>query len=263
MNEKETLETRMMRNDDDAQACARAEDLVTYLYGEADARAAQSFEAHAQGCASCRTELAQFGHMRASIAEWRKEALGSLPSTVAANSTPVIAPPALVYSERRPSALAAIREFFTLSPAWLRAATAALVVVFCALVALTIARSLEQPETITVERIVSVKPSDAELDELIKARLKENSEAIARANGDNQVGPTVNNASLPGDQPARNVNRASKPNAATQTNLARSRAPQLKISPQESREIARDLRLVAANDEEDLPRLTDLIDEAN
>jgi hypothetical protein len=143
------------------------------------------------------------------------------------------------------------------------AVSLALVVVFCALVALTIARSLEQPETITVERIVSVKPSDAELDELIKARLKENSEAIARANGDNQVGPTVNNASLPGDQPARNVNRASKPNAATQTNLARSRAPQLKISPQESREIARDLRLVAANDEEDLPRLTDLIDEAN
>jgi hypothetical protein len=260
MKDKETPETIEMRNKDAAApSCAHAEDLVAYLYGEAGTIAAHNFETHMQRCVSCRTELAAFGHVRTSIGEWRNQALGALSLTAAPASVPVIAPLAV---ERRPSALAAIREFFSLSPLWLRAATAAIGVVFCALIALTIARSLEQPKIVTVEKTVAVKPSDAELDAMIAARLKQKGETLPNASENKQAGPTIENASLPKDKPAQNANRVLRPNAARQSNLARNRPPALKISPQESREIARDLRLVAANDDDDLPRLTDLIDES-
>jgi hypothetical protein len=57
------------------------------------------------------------------------------------------------------------------------------------------------------------------------------------------------------------VRREYKQDATANRELAKT--PKLKLSPQESREIARDLRLVASNDEDDLPRLSDLIDETN
>jgi hypothetical protein len=262
MKEKETREIAMTEFDG-TPSCARAEDLVSYLYGEADAAAARSFEAHMQHCDSCQTELSEFGQVRTSIGEWRGQALGSLPSTATATSSPVIAAPVRPAPERQRSALVAIREFFSLSPLWMRAATATLAVVFCALVALAVAHYFEQPKTITVERLVPAKPSQAELDEMVAARLKQLNEANPAATEGSQRGPAVANVSAPKEQPTPKLNRVLKPNAAGQSNLAGNRTPQLKISPQESREIARDLRLVASNDEEDLPRLSDLIDESN
>lgn len=264
MNEKETWEMTETTN---GGACDRTEDLVSYLYGEADTATAVSFEAHMQSCASCRTELAAFGQLRTSIGDWRSHALGSALSTETTASASLIASPARPASERKPSALAAIREFFSLSPVWMRAATAALGVVFCALVALTIAHYMEQPKTVTVERIVQVKPSEAELDEIVAARLRQksvgNEEAVAATAAGNQPGPSITEASAPKNQPTPKLHQASNPNATRQSNLARNRRPGLKISPQESRDIARDLRLVASNDEEDLPRLSDLIEESN
>ena len=37
--------------------CHRAEDLVTYLYGEADEPEASDFRAHLQQCDACRNEF--------------------------------------------------------------------------------------------------------------------------------------------------------------------------------------------------------------
>jgi anti-sigma factor RsiW len=69
MKERGTWEKEMTGIDNHI-ACARAEDLVSYLYGEADEAAALAFEQHAQHCASCRTELAEFRQVRVSIGEW-------------------------------------------------------------------------------------------------------------------------------------------------------------------------------------------------
>ncbi|HEY0407163.1 MAG TPA: hypothetical protein VGC89_15635, partial [Pyrinomonadaceae bacterium] len=158
MKEKETWKQTMTEIKDEP-SCARAEDLVSYLYGEADETASQSFLAHARRCASCRAELAEFGNVRASIAEWRSEALGAPAQVLPASSSVVVEPAS--HQARARSALAALREFFTLSPLWLRAATAALGIVFCALVALAVAHYLEQPKIVTVERVVQAQPSES------------------------------------------------------------------------------------------------------
>lgn len=245
---------------DDTPSCVHAEDLVSYLYGEADADTALSFEAHVHHCASCRTELAGFGQARTAIGEWRTEALGAPSTAVAAHSSVVAVAPARSVSERKRSALAAMREFFSLSPLWMRAATAALAIVFCALVALTIARSFEEPKTIIVERVMPSQPSGEKAPEVMNGQNKEQAAvqpAPQLASPEQQVVKVSDET----DRARPGIKRDDRKDAAGQRELAKT--PKLKISPQESREIARDLRLVASNDEEDLPRLSDLIDETN
>lgn len=263
MKDKETWEMMSGAVDSPpASSCARAQDLAAYLYGEADEAAAHDFEAHTQHCASCLRELAEFKQVRSGISEWRTQALGTLASTLTATSSPVVAGPSGVAPERKRSALAALREFFTLSPAWMRAATAALGIVFCALVALTVAHYFAQPKTVTVEKIVTVTPSEEELAAMVEARLKHQRETMAAAPKDDAPELVQTTATDEKDRAKRKANRVMRQDVAGQPKLAR--APGLKISTQESSEIARDLRLtIAANDEDDLPRLSDLIDETN
>ncbi|HEV2706535.1 MAG TPA: hypothetical protein VGV59_11460 [Pyrinomonadaceae bacterium] len=118
--------------------CERGEDLVAYLYKEANAQEARSFEQHARECAACREELAAFGALRESIGAWRADTLSITP-TLALDASVGRAPQQ--QSARRRSALAAIREFFALSPAWLRVCAPAAVALLCALTILTMARA--------------------------------------------------------------------------------------------------------------------------
>ena len=109
-----------MKESTSTNLCARAEDMVTYLYNESTPAEVKDFEKHVQHCSSCRSELATFGDVREAMGEWRQQALGSLTSPAieaeaARHFAPVVAP------TRRRSALAALREFFTLSPSWMRA----------------------------------------------------------------------------------------------------------------------------------------------
>src|ERR1044072_7263200 len=110
-------------------SCKGASDLIAFLYGEADERESRDFQLHLQQCSSCREEAASLGLVRESITAWRDEAL------VGFVSTPVPAQP------KTRSALAALRQFFDLSPLWLKGATAFAAVMFCVLVGLVIFRS--------------------------------------------------------------------------------------------------------------------------
>lgn len=120
--------------------CDRAEELVTYLYGESTPQEAKVFRQHLTGCAACHEELAAFGSVREAVGEWREQALGALPSlgideSFAGDSLAFVAP------TRKRSAVAALREFFSLSPMWLQAGAFALMFVFFALAALTLVRA--------------------------------------------------------------------------------------------------------------------------
>ena len=272
MKETGTWEKTMTELKDE-RACARAEDLVAYLYGEADEAASQSFLAHASGCASCRTELAAFGDVRASIGEWRNQALGAPAQAAMPKSSSVIAHPASNAPARARSAMAAIREFFTLSPVWLRAATAAFGIIFCALAALAVAHYLEQPKIVNVEKVAPAQPSAPAVARAGEAQAKEqnlNGDARPEASQPSvAIKTTADTSKTTADDNRREAAAPKaapvfKRNAARQSNLASNRSPKLSISPQESKEIARDLRLtIASNDEDDLPRLSDLIDESN
>src|SRR5689334_191161 len=118
MNETENLPT-----------CERAGDLVSVLYGEATEREQREFELHLKDCGNCRGEFAAFAQVREAIGEWRDEALTGFVS-----SPMVAAPP-------RKSALAALRQFFDLSPMWMKGAVGFAAVAFCVLVVLALGRT--------------------------------------------------------------------------------------------------------------------------
>lgn len=122
------------------RGCERGEELVAYLYGEATKEEAGLFRRHLEACAVCREELAAFGGVREGLGAWRAEALGSVP---ALNIVEAFAPARAVRTaaSRERSARAALREFFSLSPLWLRAGAFAATLAVCALVALTLARA--------------------------------------------------------------------------------------------------------------------------
>lgn len=117
--------------------CERAPDLMAFLYGEVDEREARDFRLHLQQCSSCREEVASLGVVRESITAWRDEALAGFVST-----------PVAAQSQRK-SAVAALRQFFDLSPLWLKGATALAAVTFCVLAGLVVFRSDNQGVTST------------------------------------------------------------------------------------------------------------------
>ena len=110
-------------------SCERASDLIAFLYDEADEREMRDFQLHLQQCSICREEVASLGVVRESITAWRDEALAGFVST------PIVAQP------KTKSALAALRQFFDLSPLWLKGATAFAAVTFCVLAGLAMFRS--------------------------------------------------------------------------------------------------------------------------
>jgi anti-sigma factor RsiW len=119
--------------------CGRGEQLVGYLYGEATDAERSSFEQHLPQCAACRDEMAAFTQVRQSVGEWRAEVLTRAPGVFAADAIPAAAPtPTFNVEPARRSARDALREFFALSPAWLRFGSVAAAAVVCALAALAL-----------------------------------------------------------------------------------------------------------------------------
>ena len=129
----------MMKETDDS-TCERAGDLVSVLYGEATEREQREFELHLQQCGNCREEFAAFAQVREAIGEWRAEALNGFVSS------PVVAAP------RRKSALAALRQFFDLSPLWMKGAVGFAAVMFCVLAVLVWGRFSPTPRETQVAR---------------------------------------------------------------------------------------------------------------
>jgi len=101
--------------------CGRKEDLVTYLYGEADTSERDSFERHLDDCDACRGELTAFGRVRDDLGAWQ---LG-------------MAPRAEVVLRR--SRLDLLRELIGMFPAWVRGAALAGAAAAILLVILSIA----------------------------------------------------------------------------------------------------------------------------
>jgi anti-sigma factor RsiW len=122
--------------------CGRAEQLVGYLYGESSEAERAGFEQHLAACGACREELSAFRQVRESVGAWRAEVLTHAPALTATEVIPADAPtraPRNATSTR--TAWDALREFFALTPAWLRAATVSAALVVCALAALAIANA--------------------------------------------------------------------------------------------------------------------------
>lgn len=256
--------------------CPRAGDLMSYLYKEATPPEARSFTEHLSACAACRDELEAFGGVRASVGAWRAEALGVAASLgfdgAPAQPSHVTTPPV-----RERSALAALREFFALSPRWMQGASVAAALLFCALAALTLARAEVRWDaqglavrTSPSERIVEkrtdapavvVAASRAELDALAaeRDRFKSELEALRTERQQQSDAATLNASATPNrttKEPRRSVE--------TQVEVVWKDSAQRKRAPRAASSRARELagnRVLDEREEDNLPRLSDLLSE--
>lgn len=243
--------------------CARAEDLVTYLYGEATADEARDFEGHARLCEACRAELAAFGGVREAIGEWRQQALGHLTHpAVESDASPLFSAAESYGPRRAPSALAALREFFALSTAWVRAATVAVAVVFCALAVIAVAYFVERPQTVVVKEEVKTGYSEdevrARIAEAVKQQ-KESGEKERPAPGETQ---RADDARPEVASTRRRERRDARPQVTSNSRPRRTPARPL---AQPSTELASTeyLPFTAGQEDERLPSLADLVDDPN
>src|SRR5215216_5622034 len=135
--------------------CERASDLMAFLYHEMDERETREFRLHLQHCGQCREEAGSLGIVRESIIAWRDEALAGFVST------PVTTRP-------RKSAVAALRQFFDLSPLWLKGATAVAMVAFFVLIGLVVVKL--QPHNAPVIS-TNAKYTEQDVDRIVKEAL--------------------------------------------------------------------------------------------
>jgi len=227
-----------MREKHERPVCHRAEDLVSYLYGEAGASDAVDFRNHLQQCDACRSEFAVFNQVHDSIQLWRSEALGASfnPGAVAESSVDTTQ---FVRHEPKLSALAALREFFTVAPLWLRGATAFASLLLVVLAAMLFIRVTQKP--VEVAKTQGVKTySEQELKDQIKKAVDETrAELTAKQNPPEPIISTPEQRHTPTKQIQV---------AANQPKVVRPRG----LNRQEREQLAADLRLTIPADEDDL-----------
>ncbi len=227
-----------MNNMKERPVCHRAEDLVSYLYGEASASDARDFAEHMDKCDSCRGEFESFSHVHESIELWRNEALGSISLRTPSPMTDEVARTyQFEQHERERSARAALREFFVRSPLWLRGATAFATLLLCVLALLMVSRIWQhspQVATNNPEKIFTRADFDQAVNRAVEARMN-----------------ALKNAQVPTSENATNGSTVRSPLQKT-ARLQTARRPRTHLTPQEREQLAADLRLIPGR-EDDLP----------
>ena len=216
-------------------SCERASDLIAFLYDEADEREIRDFQLHLQQCEFCREEAASLGVVRESITAWRDEALAGFVST------PVVAQP------KTKSALAALRQFFDLSPLWLKGATAIAAIIFCVLAGLAVFRNNKTQVSST-----NVNPGAVYTEQDVNRIVKEALAQQARVQPPVET-PSPENVEVKSPRPRP---KSSRPTSATQ--FAQSQRP---LSKAEREQLAAELRLLSSGDDATLHLLGDRINQ--
>ncbi|HEU4872675.1 MAG TPA: zf-HC2 domain-containing protein [Pyrinomonadaceae bacterium] len=211
--------------------CERASDLIAFLYNEADERERRDFQLHLNECSTCREEVASFGVVRESINAWRDEALAGF-----------VSQPVTTKSNRK-SALAALRQFFDLSPLWLKAATAFAVVVFGVLAAMAFVNlQRDKVQVSSTTTTPEATYTQQEVDHLIQ-------QALLKGKSESQPQIHFDVVKLP---------KPKKPRNSADAQFAKSRRP---LSKAEREQLAADLRLLSTDDDESLNLIGDRINQ--
>lgn len=234
-----------------APGCNEANELVAFLYGELSEVEAQSFQSHMRGCTSCRQELAGFTDIRRSVVAWRDESLGRLSSRATA--------PLMPFRDNKlttPSAVAALREFFNLSPVWLKGAVAFATLVLCVLAGLAVTRWQDNQNglaAIKQPRQESSTLAEQQLNVLVDQRVKDELERLKNSTTGSPATEIVSDSSVKRTASGRKTPR----NLQLVTNSPAQRP----LSKVEREQLAADLRLVAINNDSDLDLLDDRINQ--
>ena len=216
----------------DSPGCERASDLIAFLYGEADEGETRDFQLHLQQCSSCREEVASFGVVRESIIAWRDEALARFSTSVATQP-------------QSKSALAALRQFFDLSPLWLKGATAFAAVTFCVLAGLALFQSDRTPSS------TNMNPAAVYTEQDVNRIVKE---ALAKQENVKPAGETPPQVDVVVNPPKPKTKSFRVPSSQS----AKRQRP---LSKAEREQLAAELRLLSNGDDATLHLLGDRINQ--
>ncbi len=217
-------------------SCQQTDELISAVYGEATESEFAHFRQHLQTCDTCETEIRAFSHVRESISNWKFEAFSSTGQSATSVSTQV---------PRTKSAVAALREFFDLSPFWLKATTALALILLCMAAVLTLAKFDNQTKSVVnVDSQIKVYTSD-EVNEIVKRALEDQKSALQSesARGSNT--------------PAAKVTTSRYRNSRRPYQMASDRRP---LTRMEREQLAADLRLIEKDDDDGLVLLSEPLD---
>jgi hypothetical protein len=224
-----------MKEDVEGLSCGREDELVSFLYEEMDDVAARSFRTHMNSCRPCSRQLSAFANVRQSVTTWRNETLGI------ATQQPAMQ---FIADRQTRSAVAAVRQFFTLSPVWLKGAVAFASLLFCVLAVLVVVRLRETPSS----PVVATPSQNRSLEEFNAAVEQRVQEELKRRE--------TNVAAVPVLSPKHELNPRRE--IARQIDMPKSRRPLTKV---ERQELAADLRLIAGTDDLQVELLDDRINQ--
>jgi hypothetical protein len=243
-----------MKESSDIQTCSRANDLVAYLYGEANERAKQDFQGHLLVCPLCRSDMNDFGSVRESIGLWRTQALDSA-GAFAPDMKLASAYQSQTDASSR-SIFGAIRDFFAFSPMWIRGATAFATLLIAALAVFALMTFFGRTESPVVERQNQPAPAKQEPavsptapeEKVVAVRDEKVSKPEAQAVRKPFTKRTVKNSSVSVSQLAANKQNRQQKAAA--------------LSAEERSQLS-DLLIAERENEDTVPRLYDLLTESN
>ncbi|MFN2493501.1 MAG: zf-HC2 domain-containing protein [Pyrinomonadaceae bacterium] len=227
--------------------CGRENDLIAFLYGELNDLELRTFQHHIDDCPACGNQLDALKDVRTSVLAWRDESLGfarsrdDVRTSAASKQTP-----------SRPSAYYALREFFNLSPLWMKGALGFATVLFCLFAGLVMTRWRELPRTSLANQATSDRPSEDEVKALVEHRVQE--ELMRIRNGDEQA----RNLSI-ATTTGLAADSATPPNRRHQVANVTIKKARRPLSSVERAELASDLRLVSDGNENELDLLDDAI----
>jgi anti-sigma factor RsiW len=228
-----------------APNCGRENELIAFLYGELNENDSAIFRRHVYECAPCSAELASLEEVRESVVSWRNESLGAAVSPVRiADSSPMEAIP------ERISAWAALRQFFKLSPLWLKGAVAMASVMLCLLAGLAVARLREKPPAAVVANRGNTY-SQEEINALVEQRVQGELQRIKTSQEKSTSVAVLVDSKRP----------SSRGVAGRVQEVALSGKARRPLSKTERQQLAADLRLTTAKNESELDLLDDGINQ--
>jgi anti-sigma factor RsiW len=216
--------------------CERGDELISFLYGEANERESTQFEKHLQVCADCRNEMGSFGQIRQSLGTWKETALSAFVT------------PQVIAPVRQKSALAALRSFFDLSPLWMKGAIGFAAVLSCLVLVLIVTKSGQQSRP----QLAISEPTytQQQLDEKVAQALKTQASRIASTNATQTQTVATVLSNSPKPRVSKQVTKSAE--------WAKVRRP---LSKSEREQLAADLRLLSGKDEDSLNLLGDRINQ--
>jgi hypothetical protein len=225
-----------MNETNNIATCERGNELISVLYGEASDFDALEFQEHLKVCGTCQAEMISFRQLRESIDAWKIEALTGF-TTPEVSMSPQF--------HRSKSAFVALREFFDLSPLWLKGATAFAALLFVLFAVLAFARFSNSETTITNAESDAVYTEQEKNVIVQKALDEQKASLLASLQPKNEE-----------SKPSTSVDRPRR--GASSTQMAKGRRP---LSRWEREQLAADLRLLQQSDDDGLELLSDRINQ--